>query len=155
MSGNNKKKIIGINDGRNIDTAIRLEIEADILFLKRNFDEALKKYNMAINLLGNAQTFLKRARVYRELGEYESALYDLNQIDKLATSKGISPDHQLYLERALVQERLWDMKSAYEDLTKYISIWQEKKLTFYFPSIKEKIKYCEEWLSRLNVSDEK
>jgi len=152
MSRNKKNNIIEFSDKKynlkNEAKALRLKMEADKLIVVGKPDEALEKYNLSIAFFDNAPTYIGRARACRELGEYELALYDLNMLDKFLQSNFMFSDYEVYFERGLVHERLWDMKSAFEDMERYIKICQERKIKPTLRSKEEALKGIDRWLSR-------
>lgn len=63
--------------------------------------------------------YLERARIYKKLGQYESALKDYNSIDEMF------PSPRPYAERAKLYAELKDYKSAIKDYTKAIELEPE------------------------------
>jgi tetratricopeptide (TPR) repeat protein len=157
MKRNKKNNIIEFSDKKynlkNEAKALRLKMEADKLVVEGKPDEALEKYNLSIAFFDNAPTYIGRARACRELGEYELALYDLNMLDKFLQSNFMFSDYEVYFERGLVHERLWDMKSAFEDLKKFISICQERKVKITLRSKEEALKNIKEAMSLFKMKN--
>ena len=153
MKRNIKNEIIKLSDKKNAKTiynvvkSFRLKMEADKLVVEGRPDKALEKYNLSIALYKNVPTYIGRAIAYRELGEYELALSDMNILERFLQSKFMYEDYRIYFERGLVHERLGDMKSAFEDMKKFVSICQEKKIQFAARSKEETIKYIDGLLS--------
>ncbi len=108
--------------------AFQLKLEADKLVVEGKFSEALIKYNRSIELDANAPTYVGRARAYRELGEYNLALSDLNLLVSFLNQNFMFSDYVIFFERGLIHERLWNIKSAFADMKRALGICKERKI---------------------------
>lgn len=91
---------------------------ADQLVEDGQLDQALQRYSEAIQSdPKQAETYLKRARVYQEKGDLDRALIDLNQGLDLDSSF-----QEAYLAKAEIQSRRGDDKAAIQTLEAAVAL---------------------------------
>tara|TARA_E500000331_G_scaffold211172_1_gene202428 strand:+ start:115 stop:2655 length:2541 start_codon:yes stop_codon:yes gene_type:complete len=83
-----------------------------------NLKEAIVYYSKAIDILKtNPTPLFKRARIYRQLGEYENSIEDYNQYILLEPD-----DFKGYINRGIVKSEKQDYSDAINDLQKGLEI---------------------------------